>query len=422
MGEIIDIYGREILDSRGYPTIEVEVTIDTDNGEMIGRASVPSGASTGTREACELRDNDVKRYFGKGVLKAVENVNSHIANEIIGFESSMQAEIDKLLIDLDGTPNKSNLGANAILGTSLAVAKASAEECGLPLFRYIGSANSRVLPYPMLNVINGGAHADNNLDIQEFMIVPVGASNFSEAMRYGSETFFALKKLLNEKGLSSGYGDEGGFAPMLESNMEALELLVEAIKRAGFNPGNEIALAIDAAASEFYKDGKYHFKAESKNYDSKQIIDYYEGMINKYPVISIEDGLAEDDWDGWKLMTKRLGNRIMIVGDDIFVTNKSILEKAIPDIANSVLVKLNQIGTVTETLDAMGYAMNNGYRAIVSHRSGETEDNYIAHFAVATNCGYIKTGAPNRSDRISKYNELLRIEEMLGEVALYGKR
>lgn len=422
MGEILDVLGREILDSRGYPTVEVEVTIDTPAGELIGRASVPSGASTGTKEACELRDKDEKRYKGKGVLKAVKNVNEHIANELVGFESSLQADIDQMLIDLDGTPNKSNLGANAILGASLAVARASAEECELPLFRYIGSLNSRLLPYPMLNVINGGAHADNNLDIQEFMIVPIGASTFTEAMRYGVETFLSLKKLLIDKGLRSGYGDEGGFAPMLTSNMEALDLLVEAIQKAGFTPGCDISLAIDSAASEFFKDGKYHLKAESKALDPSEMVEYYAKMVDKYPIISIEDGHCEDDWEGWKLMTKELGEKIMVVGDDIFVTNKSILEKAIPDIGNSVLIKLNQIGTITETLDAMEFAMKNKYKCVVSHRSGETEDNYIAHLAVATNCGYIKTGAPNRSDRVSKYNELLRIEEILGHTALFGKR
>ncbi len=422
MGEIIDIYGREILDSRGFPTVEVEVTIDTDSGEITGRASVPSGASTGTREACELRDKDKSRYNGKGVLKAVENVNTHIANELIGFESAMQTEIDRLLIDLDGTPNKTNLGANAILGTSLAVAKASAEECGLPLFRYMGSPNSRLMPCPMFNVINGGAHAVNNLDIQEFMIVPIGASTFGEALRYGAEIFHVLKSLLKQKNLGCGFGDEGGFAPMLSSNREALDLLVEAIKESGFQPGGEVAIALDAAASEFFDDGKYRLKAESRNLSPEQMIGYWEDIVSGYPVISIEDGLAENDWDGWRLMTSRMKEKIMIVGDDIFVTNKSILEKAIPEIANAVLIKLNQIGTITETLDAMDYAMNNGYKTIVSHRSGETEDNYIAHLAVARNCGYIKTGAPNRSDRVSKYNELLRIEEMLGESALYGKR
>ncbi len=422
MGEIIDIFGREILDSRGYPTVEVEVTIDSDFGEIIGRASVPSGASTGTREACELRDKDENRYNGKGVLKAVENVNTHIANELIGFESTLQTEIDRLLIDLDGTPNKTNLGANAILGTSLAAAKASAEECRLPLFRYLGSPNSRLLPVPMLNVINGGAHAANNLDIQEFMVVPLGASNFAEALRYGAETFYALRRILSRKGLSSGYGDEGGFAPMLKSNLEALDLLVEAIKSAGFQPGAEIAIAMDPAASEFYAEGKYNLKAESKALDSSEMIAYWADIIADYPVISIEDGLAEDDWDGWRMMTSQLKDKIMIVGDDIFVTNRSIIQKAVPDIANAVLIKLNQIGTVTETLDAMEFAMNNGYKTVVSHRSGETEDNYIAHLAVATNCGFIKTGAPNRSDRLSKYNELLRIEEMLGESALFGKR
>lgn len=422
MGEIIDIYGREILDSRGFPTVEVEVTIDTDSGEITGRASVPSGASTGTREACELRDKDKSRYNGKGVLKAVENVNTHIANELIGFESAMQTEIDRLLIDLDGTPNKTNLGANAILGTSLAVAKASAEECGLPLFRYMGSPNSRLMPCPMFNVINGGAHAVNNLDIQEFMIVPIGASTFGEALRYGAEIFHVLKSLLKQKNLGCGFGDEGGFAPMLSSNREALDLLVEAIKESGFQPGGEVAIALDAAASEFFDDGKYRLKAESRNLSPEEMIGYWEDIVSGYPVISIEDGLAENDWDGWRLMTSRMKEKIMIVGDDIFVTNKSILEKAIPEIANAVLIKLNQIGTITETLDAMDYAMNNGYKTIVSHRSGETEDNYIAHLAVARNCGYIKTGAPNRSDRVSKYNELLRIEEMLGESALYGKR
>jgi len=421
MGEILDVYGREILDSRGNPTLEVEVTIDAGGWEIVGRAAVPSGASTGTKEAWELRDNDTKRYKGKGVLKAVENVNTRIANELVGYESSLQLEIDHLLIDLDGTPNKSELGANAILGTSMACAKASAEEVAMPLYQYIGSLSAHVLPVPMLNVINGGAHADNNLDIQEFMIVPKGAPNFSAALRYSAETFQTLKALLKSKGLHSGYGDEGGFAPMLASNQQAFDLLVEAIEKAGFTPGREIFIAIDAAASEFYRDGKYCLKAEDRTLDAEAMVNYYADMVQQYPIISIEDGLAEDDWEGWKIMTQALGERIMIVGDDVFVTNKDILEKAIPQgIANAVLIKLNQIGSISETLSAMEYAMRHGYKTVVSHRSGETEDTTIAHLAVATNCGFIKTGAPNRTDRVAKYNELLRIEEILGDTGVYG--
>jgi enolase len=419
MSEITDIYAREILDSRGNPTVEVEVHLES--GDM-GRAAVPSGASTGEREALELRDGDESRYLGKGVLKAVQNVNSVIAESLIGWEISDQAGIDSKLLELDGTDTKSNLGANALLGVSLACAKAAAEEAKLPLFQYLGGVNARELPVPMMNILNGGSHADNNVDIQEFMIMPVGAEFFSEALRMGSEIFHTLKKVLKKKGLNTSVGDEGGFAPNLSSNEEALEVIMEAIRQAGFEPGKDVLLAIDAAASEFYKDGKYILAAEAQpKKSSETLIDYYEDLVNRYPIISIEDGMAENDWDGWKLLTDRLGKRIQIVGDDLFVTNTRLLRQGIEKgIANSILIKVNQIGTLTETFEAIEMAKRAGYTAVISHRSGETEDTFIADLAVAANTGQIKTGSLCRTDRICKYNELLRIEDMLGDTVIFN--
>lgn len=413
MGEIIDVHAREILDSRGNPTVEVEVTLDTG---AQGRAAVPSGASTGEREALELRDGDKSRFHGKGVLNAVRNVNEVIGPEIIGMHSEDQRMIDRYLIEMDGTDNKSRLGANAILGVSLAVCKATAEELGLSLYRYIGGVNARVLPVPLMNILNGGAHADNNLDIQEFMIVPAGFERFSEALRAGSEVFWTLKKILNSKGLNTAVGDEGGFAPDLKSNREALELIIEAIKGAGYEPGTHVFLALDVAASEFYEEGKYRF--EGKTVGPDELIKYYEGLINEFPILSIEDGLGEKDWDGWKAMTDALGSKVQLVGDDIFVTNTSIFREGIAKgIANSILIKLNQIGTLTETLEAIEMAERASYTAVISHRSGETEDTTIADLAVACNTGFIKTGSLARSERIAKYNRLLRIEEELGSQA-----
>ncbi len=418
MSDIIDVYAREIIDSRGNPTVEVDVLLESG---AYGRAAVPSGASTGQREALELRDKD-KRYGGKGVRKAVKNVNEIIAPKLIDIEGSDQVYVDNLMIKLDGTKNKSKLGANAILGVSLAVAKAAAMEAELPLYRYIGGVSACELPVPMMNILNGGAHADNNLDIQEFMIMPAGASSFSEALRMGAEIFHSLKSLLKSKGLSISVGDEGGFAPNLKSNEEAIVLVIEAIKKAGYKAGKDVFIALDAAASEFYDNGKYRF--EGKSVSSNYLIDFYEKLISKYPVKSIEDGLAENDWNGWEAMTKKIGGKVQIVGDDIFVTNKEIFAKGIErGIGNSILIKLNQIGTLTETLDAIEMAMRAGYTSVVSHRSGETEDTTIADLAVAMNTGQIKTGSLSRTDRVVKYNRLLRIEEELGDTARYrGKK
>jgi len=408
------IFAREVLDSRGNPTIQVDCVL---NDGSMGRATVPSGASTGTYEALELRDGE-KRYLGKGVLKAVENVNKTIAKEIVGKSPFDQVGIDQLLIKLDGTPNKSKLGANAILGVSLAVMKAASNSLNLPLYRYIGGANTKTLPVPFMNVINGGVHADNQLDIQEFMIVPLGAPSFKEALRFGAETFHNLKKILKEKGEVTSVGDEGGFAPQLSSTKEALNILVAAIEKAGYTPGKDIALALDCAASEFYKDGRYYF--EGKELDAKGMVDFYEDLINFYPIVSIEDGLAEEDWEGWKILTERLGSKIQLVGDDIFVTNTERIKKGIKmGVANSVLIKLNQIGTVTETLEAINLSHKSSYTTIISHRSGETEDTTIADLAVGAGTGMIKTGSLSRSERIAKYNRLLVIEEELGESAIY---
>jgi len=421
MSEIQDIYAREILDSRGNPTVEVEVYLES--GAM-GRADVPSGASTGEREALELRDGDKSRYLGKGVLKAVENVNEVIAEALLGWEGSDQVGIDRKLIELDGTHDKSKLGANAILGVSLACAKAAAEESGLPLYQYLGGSNAKELPLPMMNILNGGAHADNNVDIQEFMIMPVGADSFKEALRMGAEIFHALKKVLKSKGYNTAVGDEGGFAPDLKSNEEALKVIIEAINAAGYKPGDEVVLALDVASSELFKDGKYSLENEKQPVKTaKELVDFYEDLVDRYPIISIEDGMAENDWDGWKLMTERLGDKIQIVGDDLFVTNTDILREGIEKgIANSILIKVNQIGTLTETLDAIEMAKRAGYTAVISHRSGETEDTTIADLAVATNAGQIKTGSLCRTDRICKYNQLLRIEDELEGVCIFGGR
>lgn len=414
MSDIAGIYGREIIDSRGNPTVEVDVILESG---AFGRAAVPSGASTGQREALELRDKD-KRYKGKGVQKAVKNINSRIAPRLIGLEADEQVSIDNIMIRMDGTKNKSKLGANAILGVSLAVAKAAAMEAELPLYRYIGGASSKELPVPMMNILNGGEHADNNLDIQEFMIMPAGAPNFREALRMGAEVFHSLKSLLKSKGLSTSVGDEGGFAPNLKSNEEAIVLIMEAIKKAGYKAGKDVYLAMDVAASEFYSKGKYSF--EGKSVTSDYLIKFFEKLIKKYPVISIEDGLSENDWKGWEAMTKRIGDKVQVVGDDIFVTNPEIFAKGIAKgIGNSILIKLNQIGSLTETLDAIEMAKRAGYTAVVSHRSGETEDSTIADLAVAMNTGQIKTGSLSRTDRIVKYNRLLRIEEELGDAAIF---
>jgi len=419
MTELIDVKAREILDSRGNPTIEVDVVLACG---AKGRAAVPSGASTGTREALELRDKIENRFLGKGVLNAVANVNEVIAPEIIGYDAMDQAGLDRTMIDIDGTENKSRLGANAILGVSMAAARAAADACEIPLYRHLGGINARVLPVPMMNVINGGAHAANNLDIQEFMILPFGAESVTEAIRMGAETFHHLARILKGEGLSTAVGDEGGFAPNLKSNEEALEYILNAIEAAGYRPGKDIGIALDAAASEFYKDGKYIFQSEGRSLSASELIDYYEALIDKYPLYSIEDGLAEGDWDSWALMTERLGNNIQIVGDDIFVTNPDIFRRGIEKgIGNSILIKLNQIGTVTETLDTIQMAKESGYTTVVSHRSGETEDSFIADLAVGINAGQIKTGSMSRSDRIAKYNQLIRIEEMLGDGASFPK-
>lgn len=421
MTDIVDIWAREILDSRGNPTIEVEVLLECG---AHGQAAAPSGASTGTREAVELRDGDKKRYLGKGVRNAVDNVNGEIANVVIGMDAADQPALDAAMIALDGTPNKARLGANAILGVSLAAAHAAADANGLPLYKYIGGVNAKALPIPMMNVLNGGKHADNNMDVQEFMIMPVGAGSFSEALRMGAETFHALKSVLKTKGCVTSVGDEGGFAPDLKSNEEAIEVLLTAIEKAGYKKGDQIAIAIDSAASGFYKDGKYVLGADGKiKKTSEQMVDLYEDWIGKYPIVSLEDGLAENDWDGWKILTDRLGKKIQIVGDDIFVTNTGIFAEGIQKgIANSILIKLNQIGTLTETLDAIEMAKIAGYTAVVSHRSGETEDTTIADVVVATNAGQIKTGSLSRTERICKYNRLLRIEEELGAAAQFKGR
>lgn len=417
MSTIIEVKAREILDSRGNPTVEVDVLLEDGT---FGRAAIPSGASTGTYEAVELRDDDSNRYLGKGVLKAVANVNNIIAPAVEGMDSLEQVEIDQQMIDLDGTPNKSKLGANAILGVSLAVARAGADYLGLPLYRYLGGVNLRDLPVPQMNILNGGKHADNNLDIQEFMIVPAGAKSFTDALRMGSEVYHTLKSVLKKRGLSASIGDEGGFAPNLKSHEEALENIVQAIEQAGYQPGKDIFLALDPAASEFYKDERYVFTGEGASRTSEEMVDYYEKLIERFPIISLEDGLAEDDWEGWQTLTKRLGQRIQIVGDDIFVTNQERLKKGIElGIANSILIKLNQIGTLTETIETIEMAKKAGYTAVVSHRSGETEDAVIADFVVAMGTGQIKSGAPTRSDRIAKYNQLLRIEEELDNIARY---
>jgi len=416
---LIDIVNaREILDSRGNPTVEVEVLLDDD---AQGRAAVPSGASTGQFEAVELRDGDKSRYLGKGVLKAVENVNEAIAEEIIGFDATDQREIDNAMMELDGSSNKGKLGANAMLGVSLAVAHAAAESAGLPLFRYVGGPNAHVLPVPMMNILNGGAHADSNVDIQEFMIAPIGAETFADALAMGAEVYHNLKTVLKEKGLSTGLGDEGGFAPNLESNRAALDLIIEAIKKAGYEPGTDVALALDVAASEFEDNGVYTFEGAQKSADD--MIAIYAEWVDAYPLVSIEDPLNEEDWDGWKAITEKLGDKVQLVGDDLFVTNPERLQRGIDtNTANALLVKVNQIGTLTETLDAVELAHRNGYRCMMSHRSGETEDTTIADLAVATNCGQIKTGAPARSDRVAKYNQLLRIEETLEDAAVYAGR
>ena len=421
MSEIVDVHAREILDSRGNPTIEVEIELASG---AVGRAAVPSGASTGENEAIELRDGDKQRYLGKGVLKAVDNVNEVIGPQIIGMTALDQVELDSFLISLDGTPNKSKLGANAILGVSLAVAHAAADYLGLPLFRYIGGSAARVLPVPMMNILNGGAHSDAPVDIQEFMIVPHGAPSFSEALRTGAEVFHSLKAVLKSRGLSTAVGDEGGFAPDLKNNTEALDVIMEAIRRAGYEPGKDVSIALDAAASEFYdrQKGKYVFhKSDGSERSAEEMVTLYEEWIGRYPIISLEDGLSEDDLEGWKILTERLGSRLQLVGDDIFVTNPTFLKKGIREgVANSILVKLNQIGTLTETLDTIETAKRASYTTIISHRSGETEDTTLAEVAVATNAGQIKTGSLSRTDRVCKYNQLLRIEELLGEQARYG--
>ncbi len=420
MSAIVDIVGREILDSRGNPTVECDVLLESG---VMGRAAVPSGASTGSREAIELRDGDLSRYLGKGVLKAVEHINTEISEAVLGLDACEQAFLDKTLIELDGTDNKSRLGANAMLAVSMAVARAAAEESGLPLYRYFGGMNACQLPVPMMNVINGGAHANNNLDLQEFMIIPLGAPNFREAVRYGAEVFHALKKIIHDKGMSIAVGDEGGFAPNVPNHEAAIQMILDAISAAGYTAGEQIAIGLDCAASEFYKDGKYELEGEALSLTGEQWIDMLATWVDKYPIISIEDGMAEGDWDGWKLLTDRLGKKVQIVGDDLFVTNTKILKEGIDKgIANSILIKINQIGTLTETFAAIEMAKRAGYTAVISHRSGETEDATIADIAVGLNAGQIKTGSMSRSDRLAKYNQLLRIEEDLGEVAEYPGR
>ncbi len=420
MSAIVDVVAREILDSRGNPTVEADVLLESG---VMGRAAVPSGASTGAKEALEMRDGDPARYGGKGVLRAVEHVNTEICEAIIGLDAVEQAFIDRALIDLDGTDNKGRLGANALLAVSMAVARAAAEESGLPLYRYLGGAGPMRLPVPMMNVINGGAHANNNLDMQEFMIVPLGAPSFSEALRYGAEVFQTLKKLIDGRGLSTGVGDEGGFAPDLPNNESAIELVLEAIEKAGYRPGEDIALALDCASSEFHEDGKYRLASERAVLGASEFADYLGRWVAKYPIISIEDGMDEADWDGWKLLTDRLGDKVQLVGDDLFVTNSRILQQGIDKgVANAILIKVNQIGTLSETLEAVDLARRSAYASVISHRSGETEDTTIADISVATNVLQIKTGSLSRSDRIAKYNQLLRIQEDLGEAAGYGGR
>ncbi len=418
MSVITFVNAREIIDSRGNPTVEVEVM--TESG-YFGRAAVPSGASTGQYEACELRDGDKSRYLGKGVLKAIGNVKDRIAPKLLGLDVCAQAEIDHLLCELDGTENKTNLGANAILGVSLAVAKAGAESVGLPLYRYIGGVHANRLPVPMMNIINGGAHADNTIDFQEFMVVPFGAPTFRESLRYGVEVFHALKSVLKEKKMNTAVGDEGGFAPNLTSNKAALDIIMEAIQRAGFKPGEDIGIALDVAASEFFRNGEYHLEGEKRSFDRENFVKFLSGLAKEYPILSIEDGLDQNDWEGFRLLTSEIGDQVQIVGDDLFVTNVNRLQRGIEErAANAVLVKLNQIGTLTETLDTMTLATRSGYNSIISHRSGETEDSTIADLAVATGCGQIKTGSASRTDRICKYNQLLRIEEELGATARFG--
>ncbi len=417
---IADIHAREILDSRGNPTVEAEVMLETG---AHGRAAVPSGASTGEHEAVELRDGDSSRYMGKGVLKAVENVNGEIAEALAGFDASDQRALDQKIIELDGTPNKARLGANAILAVSMAAARAAADELKIPLYRYLGGVNASVLPVPMMNILNGGAHADNNVDFQEFMAMPVGASTFSEALQWGAEVFHTLKSVLKKKGYNTAVGDEGGFAPSLKSNTEAIDVILEAIQQAGFKPGDEVAIALDPAASELYKhgNGKYQFwKSDKQNKTSEEMVRFWAKWVRDYPIVSIEDGLAEDDWQGWQMLTQELGSRIQLVGDDLFVTNTERLQQGIDEhVANSILIKVNQIGTVSETLDAIELARRNSYTAVISHRSGETEDTFIADLAVATGVGQVKTGSASRTDRIAKYNQLLRIEEQLGPAARF---
>ena len=421
--EIIEVIGREILDSRGNPTVEVEVWVESDDGTFMGRAAVPSGASTGAFEACELRDGDKSRFLGKGVLKAVEAVNTEIADLLTGLNALDQPEIDRLLCELDGTPNKSRLGANALLGASLACARASAEALGLPLYAYVGGCNAKTLPVPMMNILNGGAHATNNVDIQEFMVMPVGAPSFAEGLRWCAEVFHNLKKLLQAQGLGTAVGDEGGFAPNLKKDEDALKAIVEAIEKAGYKPGEDFMIAMDPAVSEWFVDeegGYYRLPKAGKKMTRQQMVNMWKGFVEKYPVISIEDGMAEEDWEGWAMMTKALGDKIQLVGDDLFVTNVERVKKGIDlQVTNSVLIKLNQIGTLTETLDAIKMAHRAGYTAVISHRSGETEDTTIADLSVALNAGQIKTGAPSRTDRVAKYNQLLRIEEELGDLAEY---
>jgi enolase len=421
MTTIVDVHGRQVLDSRGNPTVEVEVLLDSG---AEGRAIVPSGASTGTREAVELRDGDPKRYMGKGVTKAVRNVNRVIAPKLVGYDAVDQAAVDRAMIDLDGTENKGKLGANAILGVSIAVARAAAEACGLPLYRYLGGVGARTLPVPMMNILNGGSHADNNVDIQEFMVMPVGAKTFSDALRMGVETFHHLKKVLKGKGLNTNVGDEGGFAPSLRSNAEAIEVILEAVTKAGYKPGREICIALDPAASEFGAKGTYVFrKSDGSKRNASQMVKFYEDLCRQYPIVSIEDGFAEDDWEGWKMFTQAMGRKIQIVGDDLFVTNPAILRKGIDErAANSVLIKLNQIGTVTETIESIEMAKRAGWTAVVSHRSGETEDSTIADLVVGVSTGQIKTGSASRTDRMAKYNQLLRIEEELGPAARFDGR
>jgi enolase len=428
MTTIVDVYGREILDSRGNPTVEVEVELADGS---VGRAAVPSGASTGAFEAVELRDGDKDRYLGRGVQKAVDNVNEEIASEVIGLDALDQITVDQVMIELDGTPNKAKLGANAILGVSMAVAKAAAASLNLPLYRYLGGVNSKELPVPMMNILNGGKHADNSVDLQEFMVMPVGAESFSECLRWGTEIFHALKKVLKDKGYGTAVGDEGGYAPNLKSNQEALDVIVAAITQAGFKPGEQIMIAMDPASTELWaeakkkgEEGKYFFWKSDMMKTSAEMVDFYADLVNNYPIISIEDGMAEEDWDGWKMITERLGEKVQLVGDDLFVTNTQRLSKGIKmGVANSILIKVNQIGTLTEAMDAIEMAKRAGYTAIVSHRSGETEDTTIADIVVATNAGQIKTGAPSRTDRVAKYNQLLRIEDLLAEEAVYpGKK